>query len=137
MKLRYLIAGLSCIAVTACSSVIEGTSQEIAINTNPSGADCSFERQGLSIARINSTPGAATIKKSKYAINIICHKMGYKDASFMNSSDSAGAAYGNIIFGLLGGPIGWAVDSASGADNKYESTINITMTPLPAEVSAK
>ncbi|MFN4088863.1 MAG: hypothetical protein ACK4QW_07435 [Alphaproteobacteria bacterium] len=36
---------------------------------------------------------------------------------------------GNII---LGGGIGWAIDSASGADNKYTSPVNMTLVPLSA-----
>ena len=30
---------------------------------------------------------------------------------------------------ILGGGIGWAIDSARGADNKYDSPINITLAP--------
>ena len=114
------------VSLTACSSVIEGTSQEIMVNTNPPGADCSLERQGLSIARIDPTPGAATIKKTKYDITIRCNKDGYDEATFLNHSGSAGATFGNIV---LGGGVGWAIDSAAGADNKYDSPVNITLPP--------
>jgi hypothetical protein len=113
--------------MSGCSSVIEGTSQEIVVNTNPAGANCSLDRQGVSIARINPTPGAATIKKTKYDITIVCKKDGYQDATYMNKSGSAGATFGNIV---LGGGIGWAIDSASGADNKYDSPVNITLVPV-------
>jgi hypothetical protein len=120
-------------SVSACSSVIEGTSQEIAINTNPSGADCALKRQDLVIARVNPTPGAATIKKTKYDITIVCNKEGYQEGTYLNHSGAAGATFGNII---LGGGIGWAVDSASGADNKYDSPVNLTLVPAE-KVSAK
>jgi hypothetical protein len=115
------------IVMSGCSSVIEGTSQEIVVNTNPAGANCSLDRQGVSIARINPTPGAATIKKTKYDITIVCKKDGYQDATYMNKSGSAGATFGNIV---LGGGIGWAIDSAAGADNKYDSPVNITLVPV-------
>lgn len=82
------------IGVSACSSIVEGTSQEIAISTSPSGADCALEREGITIARVNPTPGAT---------------------------------FGNII---LGGGVGWIIDSASGADNKYTSPVNIPLVPL-------
>jgi hypothetical protein len=125
--MKSILAGLAALAaVSACSSIIEGTSQEIMVNTNPSGADCSLERQGLSIARIDPTPGAATIKKTKYDITIYCNKDGYQEASYLNHSGAAGATFGNIV---LGGGIGWAVDSAAGADNKYDSPVNITLVP--------
>ena len=43
------------------------------------------------------------------------------------------AAADNII---LGGGIGWAIDSASGADNKYTSPVNLTLVPLDAPAPA-
>jgi hypothetical protein len=121
------------ISLSACSSIIEGTSQEILVNTNPAGADCSLMREGVSIARVNPTPGAATIKKTKHDITIECTKSGYSDVAYLNHSDVAGATVGNV---LLGGGIGWAIDSASGADNKYESPVNITLVPEVAVSSA-
>ena len=133
MKHRLIV--LICLSsLSACSSIIEGTSQEIMINTNPSGANCSLERQGLSIARIDPTPGAATIKKTKYDIVVKCNKDGYQEATYLNHSGSAGATFGNIV---LGGGIGWAVDSAAGADNKYDSPVNITLVPEESDAPKK
>ena len=123
MRFRFCAAVCLCL-LSACSSIIEGTSQEITVNTNPPGADCSLNRQGISIAHVNPTPGAATIKKTKYDITIVCNKKGYEEATYLNHSGSAGATFGNIV---LGGGIGWAVDSAAGADNKYDSPVNISL----------
>jgi hypothetical protein len=125
--MKYICHAIFCTALLAgCSSIIEGTSQEIMVNTNPSGADCSLQRQGLSIAHVEPTPGAATIKKTKYDIIIVCNKDGYQEATYLNHSGAAGATVGNI---LAGGGIGWAIDSASGADNKYDTPVNITLVP--------
>lgn len=118
------VAGI--FAISACSSIVEGTSQEITVNTTPAGANCSLNREGISIARIEPTPGAATIKKTKHDITIVCNKKGYQEATYLNHSGAAGATVGNII---LGGGIGWAIDSASGADNKYDTPVNITLVP--------
>lgn len=112
------------ICLTGCSSIIEGTSQEIQVNTNPPGANCIFNRNGETIAGIGPTPSGATVKKTKYDITIICAKKGYEEATYLNHSGAAGATFGNVI---LGGGIGWAIDSASGADNKYDSPVNITL----------
>jgi hypothetical protein len=120
----YALLGL--LLLGACSSVVEGTSQEIMVNTNPAGAKCSLNREGQSIARIDPTPGAATITKTKYDITVVCNKDGYQEATYLNHSGAAGATVGNIV---LGGGIGWAIDSASGADNKYDSPVNITLVP--------
>ncbi len=112
------------LVMSGCSTIIEGRSQTIMVNTNPPGASCSLIRKGESLARIESTPGSAYVEKTKYDITVICSKQGYEDASYLNHSGVAGATVGNI---LAGGLIGWAVDSASGADNKYDSPVNITL----------
>ena len=128
------LAVTAAVALSGCASVIEGTSQEIVVNTNPPGADCALNREGAVIARINPTPAGATIKKTKHDITISCQLAGYQPATHLNNSGAAGATFGNIV---LGGGIGWAIDSASGADNKYESPVNITLVPLqPAAVPA-
>lgn len=122
--LRTLAALGFVVILSACSSIVDGTSQEIVVNTNPDGADCALIREGIVVARVNPTPGAATVTKTKHNMNIECMKPGFEKATFFNKSDVAGATLGNII---LGGGIGWAIDSASGADNKYTSPVNITL----------
>jgi hypothetical protein len=126
LAVAFAASGLS-----ACSSVIEGTSQEILVNSNPAGAECEFVREGNVIARVSQTPGGVTIKKTKHDIMLKCNKQGYQEATYLNHSGAAGATFGNII---LGGGIGWAIDSASGADNKYDGVVNITL--VPASVAA-
>lgn len=128
---KALFASIALAGLSACSSVLEGTSQEIVINTNPPGANCALVRENIVIARVSPTPGAATIKKTKHDITVECEKESFQKASFFNKSDVAGATVGNII---LGGGIGWAIDSASGADNKYTSPVNITL--VPTEMAA-
>lgn len=115
-----------CMLLGACSSIIEGRSQQIMINSNPPGADCGLYRQNLRIATVQNTPGIALVEKTKHPIWVACVKPGYQMASYFNKSGAAGATFGNII---LGGGIGWAIDSASGADNKYDSPVNITLVP--------
>jgi len=117
-----LLAGL-----TGCSSIIEGTSQQLTVNTTPAGAHCDLKRNNEIIGSIANTPSGVMIKKTKYDINVICNKAGYQEATYFNKSDVAGATVGNVI---LGGGIGWAIDSASGADNKYTEVMNITLVPL-------
>lgn len=125
---RRILSLLVCtVPLGACASIIEGTSQEIFVNTNPEGAACDLLREGRAIARIARTPQGVTIKKTKHDITIACELAGYSKATFLNKSGAAGATFGNII---LGGGIGWAIDSASGSDNKYTSPVNITLVPL-------
>jgi hypothetical protein len=121
-----ILAALPC---AACSTIVEGTSQTIAVSTNPSGASCTFMRQGKPIGTVAATPGSTKIDKTKYDITVECEKAGFAKSTYLNKSGAAGATFGNII---AGGGIGWAVDSAVGADNKYDSVVNITLIPATA-----
>jgi hypothetical protein len=104
----------------------------VVVNTNPAGADCGLYRQGLRIATVQNAPGSALIEKSKHDIWVVCVKQGYQQATYFNHSGVAGATVGNII---LGGGIGWIVDSATGSDNKYDSPVNMTLVPVqPGQV---
>jgi hypothetical protein len=127
--MRYSVAIAALMLTSACSSIVDGTSQEIMVNTNPPGARCDLEREGVVIASINPTPASTTIKKTKHDIVISCTKEGYEKSTFFNKSGSAAATFGNIV---LGGGVGWAIDSASGADNKYDSPVNLTLNPIGA-----
>ena len=109
-----------------CASTLEGTSQEISIATNPPGAECQMEREGDVIASFK-TPGGTVVKKTKHDIDVTCTKVGYQDATGFLESGIESATFGNII---LGGGIGWLIDSASGADNKYPTKITISMVPV-------
>lgn len=109
------------VLVTGCSSIIEGTTQTLSFNSNPAQANCILTRNGLTIGNV-TTPGGIVVEKTKHNIQVVCAKDGYDDSTVMLKSGTAGATFGNII---LGGGIGWAIDSASGADNKYDDVVNV------------
>jgi hypothetical protein len=111
----------------ACSSIISGASQQITVNTNPAGAACALYREGNRIAMVESTPGTVHVVRTKDSITVLCVKPGYEQVTYLNRSGIEGSTYGNMI---AGGLVGWAIDSRSGADNKYESPLNITLLPL-------
>jgi hypothetical protein len=139
LSLRSLAGGLTSaglgLGLGACSSIVSGTDQEIVLNTSPAGASCILERQGQKIGELASSPGAVTVSKTKHDITITCDKDGYQTATYLNDSgwESGSGAAGIALDVLLTLGISSAIDSATGADNKYESPVNITMAPeLPA-----
>ena len=125
MKTKFGLILLSAVALSGCASVVSGTEQTITIATTPTVANCALSREGQVFARVNPTPGSVKVDKLKHDITVVCSKDGYLDSSAINESGSEGSTLGNII---LGGGIGWAVDSARGADNKYQDHMNITLT---------
>ena len=120
----------------ACATIIEGTTQEITVATDPAGAECGLYREGARIGTIAGTPGSVVIKKTKHDISMLCVKQGYQQASLANRADTAGWVAGNILFGLLGGPIGVVVDAASGSGNKYDGAVRIALVPDPPDAPA-
>lgn len=132
MKKQACAAGLMSLMLAGCSSVLEGASQDITINTNPIGADCTLSRAGQVIGHIEATPGRVSIQKTKRDIVLICRKDGYQDVVLTDRSGLAAATFGNVV---VGGLVGWGVDSATGADNKYGNPLNITL--IPDQVSSR
>ena len=125
MRYNTLMAAVAMLAATGCSTIIEGKSQNIAINTTPPKASCELTRKEVELGKVDPTPGSITVEKTKDDLTIACKKKGYEETTFIDKSGSAGATFGNIA---AGGFIGWGVDSATGADNKYDSPVNITLT---------
>ena len=124
--LRLTVLGALALATGACSTIIEGTSQNISVSTQPPEASCELVRDGVVIGVIRSTPGSVKIEKNKQNIIVTCKKAGYKDGVYRNESDFAGATAGNI---LLGGIIGVGIDAATGAANKYDGDVAIVLEP--------
>ncbi len=122
---RLLVLGTVCLS--GCASILSGTSQEVMVNTNPGGARCGIYKEGERVATIDSTPGIATVQRTKRDIWLACAKTGYQTATYRNHSGIANTSFGNLV---AGGLIGVAVDSATGADNRYETPVNVSMVPM-------
>ena len=120
------IAILVCFALAGgCASIFDGTTQQISVNTNPAGARCTFWRNGALIGDIGVTPGALRVDKSRQELVIVCDKPGYVPSTYVNRSGLAGMAWANILTAGLA----WAYDVSRGADNKYESEVNLSLSP--------
>ena len=122
----------STLLLQSCSTITQGTSQDIYINTNPLAATCVLEREGQKIGEVTSTPGSVRVSKTKHDINITCSKEGYQTASHLNNSgwESATGAAGIALDVVLTLGASSAIDSMTGADNKYAPNVNITLIPI-------
>jgi hypothetical protein len=124
--IRLLVLVFVACGSTGCATILAGKSQTVTVATNPPGARCELIREGRVIGTVDNTPGAITLIKSKHDIDVICRKDGFSDGKGFGDSGLEGATFGNII---LGGLIGWGVDSAVGADNKYPEVMTVNLVP--------
>jgi hypothetical protein len=121
------LALLALVFTSACSTVVEGSSQKITVDSSPQGAQCFIQQAGDIVGRV-TTPGTAEIGKSKNDLVIGCSKDGYESVTIKNKSDMALTSFGNMAFYQLSF-LGNAVDSATGASNKYDSKVFVTLNP--------
>jgi hypothetical protein len=119
-----------CASVSACASLVgEGSSQNIAIMTNPGGATCVLMRNGEMIGKVE-TPGNIMVKRRKYDIDVKCNKPGYFETEYVNHSGLSSMVAGNVTADLLlTGGLSSIIDSANGADNEYTPTVILSLNP--------
>jgi hypothetical protein len=126
MKLEMIaaVAALGA-ALSGCASIVEGTTQSIAVTSPPAdGAKCVLKSsEGTYYV---TTPGNATVHKTKNDLDVNCTKVGFKDAHTTIPSHFNGATAGNI---LAGGVIGLGIDAATGANYNYPTEYAVTMVP--------
>lgn len=117
-------------SLSGCATMFDGKTQAITVNTSPPKADCVLSRQGSAIGEIRDTPSSVVIEKSRDDITLACNKLGYQQATYLDHSGLATWTFANILFG---GIIGGGIDFATGAINKYDTPVNVTLAPEQAK----
>ncbi|NKE45119.1 hypothetical protein HB662_10035 [Roseomonas frigidaquae] len=125
-RLLRLVALLSIALLPACATVTSGTSQSLAIQTEPTGAACTVSRQGAVIGTVGATPGSVEISKSRQDLAVACTRRDFLPASQVVVAEAQVMTAGNI---LLGGVIGLAVDAATGAMTRYPTSVSLILPP--------
>jgi hypothetical protein len=120
------LAAVAAALLAGCATLTTSSSQTITLVTEPPGAACTFRREGQVVGIVNPTPGSLMVHKSHSALDVICAKEGFVDATGSVGSKFQAMTLGNI---LIGGLVGIAVDAASGATAEYEPQITIRMMP--------
>lgn len=125
---NYLLPILSCLGLSACATLVNGSHQSVTVSTDPPGATCKLSRQGETLGAIAMTPGSVQVSKSKNDVDVVCDKQGFQTVTVKKSPSFGGATFGNII---AGGVVGVVVDAASGANYSYPNEIHVSMAPTP------
>ncbi len=111
-----LLIACAALSLGGCATVVEGSSQSVAVATQPPGASCVLMREGKNLGAVPSTPGSVHVDKSKNDLTVTCSKEGYQPTTVSYSPTFNGMTFGNII---LGGGIGAVVDASTGANYNY------------------
>lgn len=127
MKFAYCGAAALGLLLSGCATVTRGTSQNVTILSEPPGAQAKLSN-GMSCP---STPCTLKISR-KQGFTVAYSKDGYKphEETVVSKISGAGEAglMGNV---LIGGVIGGAVDSSSGAMNDLSpNPVKATLEPI-------
>lgn len=112
--------------LTGCASVTNGTSQAVTIDTLTAdgkaveGAECSVANDKSETTALSGS--SVQVRRSGATLNIECKQPGYAPASGQATSRVNTGMVGNV---LIGGLIGVAIDSGTGAGFNYPSWMQL------------
>ena len=121
------------VSMSGCTTLVSGTTQTVTLNSEPTGAACTVERNGRLVSQF-ITPGSVTVDKSRNALTITCRKPGYAPVIGTDPSSIEGWIFGNV---LIGGLTGAGLDLLTDADESYHQNVIVRMHRLvPAPYAA-
>jgi len=118
LSITYLCAAL----LAGCATIIKGTSQEIIINSNVSGAIIELDGK-----QIGTTPFKGKIKKGKEKLTV--KKPGYNTGYVELKKKDDVIVWGNTIWAVSGYPIfrySWIMSQAAYGNNPVMTAANLT-----------
>jgi hypothetical protein len=120
---KLIASTLILLTSSACATIVDGTSQQVNVNTSPSTrAECTL-RDTKTTYRVKA-PGSVHLHKGDGPLDVHCRSESMSGKLHVQENMD-GWFVGNII---AGGIIGGAVDAASGAYQQYPDTITVPMT---------
>lgn len=130
VSLASVTALVAATLLPGCASIISGGHDDIMVKTDPEGADCTVYQGAAVIGHVDPTPGGIVVPRSYNDILVRCTKEDYEGEA-ENTSGLNGWVFGNIIFGLIGAPIGVIVDTSTSNATSYDATTHVAMVAKP------
>ena len=130
--LRLFAAFAAIIAVgfaSGCMSMVRGTTEEVRLQSHPSGAEAVVTKDGATVAECGATPCIVVLKRKSPPFMVTFRKEGCQDAMLTLTRDHAtGKGIAGNLLGV-GGLVGMGVDAVSGAaysvkPNPLEANLN-------------
>jgi len=130
MKCKLLLAALSFVMVTGCSSIISKSEYSVAVNSTPDGANFTITNRAGQKVHSGVTPSSITLKSSAgyfkgETYTIALNKEGFAQKTYTLNSTVDGWYFGNILFGGLIGML--IVDPATGAMYNLPDRVDISL----------
>ena len=126
---RYLLlpAIASSVVLSACASIMHGTSQDVGISSMPTSASVTVDNMDK-----GQTPFVAKLsRKDNHIVHIAAD--GYQPADLTLTRSTSGWVWGNLVFGGL---IGLAVDAITGGLYKLTpNQLNATLAKQSSSVA--
>jgi len=133
MMMRCCLAAFL-LTLSACASITEGSTQQIAVRSTPPHAACELVRDGKTLTTIESAPATVTVEKSSSDITVTCRKPGYDPGREVLKATLDRNIVANV---LMTAGIGYAVDSATGAAHHYRSQITVELFKIHGQSKAE
>jgi type IV pilus biogenesis protein CpaD/CtpE len=124
--MRVLILAAASLALAGCATVTRGTTNQIQIYSEPSGANVR-----TSLSQVCTTPCTLQVNR-KDEFTVVVDKPGYVTQEVQVKTQLAGAGAagfaGNV---LVGGVVGMGVDAATGSTLEHTpNPVRVTLTPV-------
>lgn len=118
------LAGLVLVAaLSGCSLIVNGTSQEVTFTSDPPGA--TFTVAG----KTEKTPKKLELPKDDYRITF--QRAGYKDSDYALQRQMSAWFFGSIAMGVIAS----SIDVITGAWKEFDTTaVHVVLTPLPGTI---
>jgi hypothetical protein len=121
----FLVFLFASTTLTACASVVHGTTQVIQITSEPAGANAVVLPTGTTV----TTPATVTLQRKK-VYTVLFSSEGFEPTTVYVNKVHSDATYGNLI---LGGSVGLATDYSNGAAwNLAPDPVHAQLVPLSA-----
>lgn len=118
-----MICSMAALSLFGCATIVEGTSQEILVDSSPPGAQCRLESEGDTLAVIERTPQSVTLEKGNRNILVECAGGRAQGSQWLVPE------LNDAIFGswMLGGIIGMSIDADSGAAYSWPESVLVVL----------
>lgn len=114
---------MAALSLFGCATIVEGTSQEILVDSRPTGAQCRLESEGDTLAVVERTPQSVTLEKGNRNILVECASGQARGFRWL-VPEFNDAVFGNFV---LGGIIGMSIDADSGAAYSWPESVLVEL----------